>query len=553
MRAAGTPRAVWIALGALLAVFLILVALAPSADLFGRIYFDDTMYFSTGKALADGEGFIIPSLPGEPPQTKYPILFPFALSLIWQWNPEFPANVETAAVLNGLFSCVFLAASFLYIRRFEGVSDWTAFGCVALSAVYPQFFYLTITPMSEPLFLALCMLGMLLAEVGLENRKDATVVGAGVAFGLAFLTRTAGVAFLPGALLLGLLRRDYRRTLLLGAACTPFVLGHFLWTSTANPAPAAAGAPQGWAELWIYTTSYADFYKLDVPTWDIFIGMLGLNFLFLLLAPAGLTLMQGFESLGSLSMVMTAFAISIFIWMGLIRQARSGGLRIVHVAMALSAGLSLVWNGPIQWRIMLVFLPIFYMGAWFEGVHVLSSVAAVFHRQGETAQKAIAGVLGALVVGAGLWIVGSRVQSALLIHSFPRTFAAGFYEHPALYEWVRENTSSDEVLLAFADARLYLETGRQAAWPLLISLGNFYPGQEPLESRYERFYDVAEHLRARYLVLSTGEVERDGEAGARKLAEIEARFPIAFQTPNKTVTVYDLLSLHQAASAARSE
>ena len=89
MLADGPSRSVWIALEVLLTAFLIMVAMAPSADLFGRVYYDDTIYFSTGKALADGEGFTVRNLPGSPPQTKYPILFPFVLSLIWQWNPDF--------------------------------------------------------------------------------------------------------------------------------------------------------------------------------------------------------------------------------------------------------------------------------------------------------------------------------------------------------------------------------------------------------------------------------------------------------------------------------
>ena len=39
---------------------------------------------------------------------------------------------------------------------------------------------------------------------------------------------------------------------------------------------------------------------------------------------------------------------------------------------------------------------------------------------------------------------------------------------------------------------------------------------------------------------SSGDMERDGDAGTGKRAEVEARFPKAFETPNKTVAVYDL-------------
>ena len=37
---------------------------------------DDCLYFVSAKSLADGGGYRIASLPGEPPQTKYPPLYP---------------------------------------------------------------------------------------------------------------------------------------------------------------------------------------------------------------------------------------------------------------------------------------------------------------------------------------------------------------------------------------------------------------------------------------------------------------------------------------------
>ena len=47
-------------------------------------YHDDGVYLVTARALAEGEGYRIISLPDEPVQTKYPVLFPFLLSLIWR-------------------------------------------------------------------------------------------------------------------------------------------------------------------------------------------------------------------------------------------------------------------------------------------------------------------------------------------------------------------------------------------------------------------------------------------------------------------------------------
>src|SRR5579862_2216695 len=57
---------------------------------------DDTLYFSSAKAIAAGKGYILPSLPGTPPATKYPVLYPWLLSWVWHWNPAFPANISGA-------------------------------------------------------------------------------------------------------------------------------------------------------------------------------------------------------------------------------------------------------------------------------------------------------------------------------------------------------------------------------------------------------------------------------------------------------------------------
>ena len=68
-----------------LALLLILVAYVVSVirlhptNFFG-LFEDDSIYFSSAKALAQGQGYVLPSVPGTPPATKYPILYPLILS-----------------------------------------------------------------------------------------------------------------------------------------------------------------------------------------------------------------------------------------------------------------------------------------------------------------------------------------------------------------------------------------------------------------------------------------------------------------------------------------
>src|SRR6266849_5220060 len=56
------------------------------------LFHDDGIYAVTAKALAEGRGYRIISLPDQIPQTKYPILFPALLAGIWKLEPRFPEN-----------------------------------------------------------------------------------------------------------------------------------------------------------------------------------------------------------------------------------------------------------------------------------------------------------------------------------------------------------------------------------------------------------------------------------------------------------------------------
>ena len=79
-----------IALGSVLLASVYAIALAAPA---AGTFHDDGIYVVTARALAEGQGYRIISLPDSPTQTKYPILFPWLLSLVWRVAPSFPENL----------------------------------------------------------------------------------------------------------------------------------------------------------------------------------------------------------------------------------------------------------------------------------------------------------------------------------------------------------------------------------------------------------------------------------------------------------------------------
>src|SRR2546426_10733936 len=111
----------WIALSAILVGYIFFVVRLHPTNFFGFSH-DDTLYFSSSKAIAEGRGYILPSVPGTPPATKYPILYPWILSWVWRWNGSFPANLFAAVALNLAFGVAYLISAFFFLRKLCGTS-----------------------------------------------------------------------------------------------------------------------------------------------------------------------------------------------------------------------------------------------------------------------------------------------------------------------------------------------------------------------------------------------------------------------------------------------
>src|SRR5208282_6799199 len=100
---------------ALLLGYLVLVLRLHPLNYFG-VFHDDSIYFSSARALAAGQGYIFPNLPGSPPATKYPFLYSYILSWVWRLNPHFPANLSAAIAITMTFALAFVVLSFVLIR-----------------------------------------------------------------------------------------------------------------------------------------------------------------------------------------------------------------------------------------------------------------------------------------------------------------------------------------------------------------------------------------------------------------------------------------------------
>jgi hypothetical protein len=544
----GSPRRVapWLCLLVVLAAYLFEVARLHPQDYFGR-FEDDTIYFSSAKALAEGQGYILPFFPGDRVKaTKYPVLYPWLLSWVWGWQPAFPANLGTAIGLTALFGCWFLAATFLFLRKLPGLGDWPALFLVGLCALHPYFLLLSADVMSDVPFMALAMTAMNVGDSAMRRKGSiAVALLAGTLAGLSVEMRILGLAVVAGIFLAGLLRRAYRPAALFAVAAGPFVLAA-MWPTLAavraHPV-ATTGAALGWRQTYDYTTSYFAFWRDCVPRPAVLFAMLRYNLEALVQQPGRYLV---FPLLGSnrWTSAMT-LVLSAAILLGVVRQARANEWKPIHFVFAFYSAILLFWNTVSMDRFLLPFLPLLAAGLWLEGKRLLSFLLVGFRSGRPAGERALAAVLAFLVLVIGVIAVRNYFGAARVsVTSIGREREAMLSEKREAYEWVRNHTLPDVPIVAYEDGLLYLYTGRPSLRPLAFSSEGFFMlDPSRVERDLDHLTDVARHLRARYWLMSDDDYALEAQT-PRKLWEprvkrLQAALPAVFRSQGGRVQIHD--------------
>jgi hypothetical protein len=456
---------------------------------------DDGVYVSTARSLAQGDGYRLISLPDQPEQTKYPILYPALLAFIWMGWPSFPGNLVVMQWVTAACAAASLALAFLLLVRFGYTSRLLAFGACAVAATSPMLVYLSTLTMSEMPFALLLMAALWRAEqalVGEMSRARQFVTG--VAAAAPFLCRAIGLALLV-AVPLALVgrRRPVRWTMLgLGLAAGAWIV----WSM-----PAIGRDPS--ADIVGYYTDYSSGTRV-LASPRVF-RLIGENTLLLVMGSAGLWL-QGVPALatgaGALVLVLGGGAA----WIAIARDALRA--RPVAVALVCYAALVVIW----PWRPARFLVPVLPLLA----ACTLRTLADAGARFGPTVSRRLTPVLLALcVVAAAMNLravaeAGERSRRA----GYPLDVGIGDEDHPGtwrdhqqLFTWLREQTPPDAILASGLDTMMFLYTDRKAFRPVVYRPEVFFgaggsPIGEPDDVRR-----LLRQGRASFLVLSPGYAE----------------------------------------------
>jgi hypothetical protein len=346
------------------------------------IWHDDGVYVLLGKSLAEGEGLRYLGVPGMPLAPKFPPLYPLVLSWVWRLAPNFPEN---AGFLGGLNLLLVSAAGGLflgYLRRGLGLPLSLAVAISLLTFVSPPLWRVVMVPLSEPQFI-LIMVVALWAGIRLERERGWPSVALFLlAGGLAFYTRSVGVAILLGGVGSLVLQRRIRAAFgaLLGTLV--LILPWILWSRWA-----ARALPESMRDI---LGSYGGWFVGEMLRDPLAYGMYLLENGGHLLARVLSLLLPGVVGWPLwLGMVLVPFLV-----VGLLEVGRK--TPVLPLTLLLSLGILLIW--PFQdIRLLVPFHPILVLGVVL-GFWRLLGLGAL-PKRGRIPIGALAGGWALLVLG----------------------------------------------------------------------------------------------------------------------------------------------------------
>lgn len=430
------------------------------------LFHDDGIYAVVGKAVAQGEGYRILSLPGAPAQTKYPFLYSYLVSALWALDSSFPQNIWLLKSLNSaILAAMFVLAAICY-RRYCRASTIVSILFAALVCTNPIIFGFTDYLLSD-LLLVLFALGALTLSAGDKESHPRFFKLAllGAVAGLACLTRNAALPLVFAGAVHSLAARGWRGALLFLSAVILLVAPWWLWVALHGQPPtdsllayysAYDVAGTGGSDWLIMISRHSPIIHANARyIWD----MLDMVYL--------LPLLPGF-----------GWFIALFSLLGMIASVRQNPAFIWSFFLS-SLGLQLIW--PFHpGRYLAPLLPVLVLFV-FRGIALAQSRLATIaqdHPPRRWIGKLVWCPVVVMLLLNGVWLSAyllirdEQTVRGLNGNRLPYGWA-GFEES---FAWLRAHAAPDAVLATAYDPMYYLYTGRRAIRPALHRpVTYFYP------------------------------------------------------------------------------
>ena len=514
---------------AILAGSSLLYYVALSPQRLGRGH-DDSIYVTTAKALANGQGYRIISLPYEPAETKYPPFFPFLLSLIWRLYPHFPENLTWMILLSTTATVTFLLMTYRYLVGQRYATTWQALVVVVLVAINWRMVILATSVYSEMLYAVLSLAVLHLAEKYESKQRNWMIeMAIGVLMGVAFLTRSVGIVLPAAVCVYYAMKRDWRRSLVVAVISGLFVIGWLLWSSTSR-------TPVEVLNVAYYTNYWRDINQVftsmqantGLPKVIVIASVIGKNALALILLSVPVVCL----GIAYESVLYFGFAF-LFVAVGFIKQVRKR-LRLLHIYLIFY----LVINLPVPYtsydRYLMPLLPFLLLFLISEVESLWALIRKQMVSREQITNKISAGFIGAalaVAVSIALYNSGSELYWRVASASLKKGTQPSAEDIEAI-RWINTNTASSDVLVAYRDAVYYLYTGRKASQSVFLRYGGFVQADESIiNERVKSILRIINETHARYLVLSGSDFESEFQP------ELEREMLTSFVEQNQRIFV----------------
>lgn len=486
---------------------------ALRTDRFGA-YHDDGIYVATAKSLADGQGYRIVSLPGDPAETKYPPLYPALLSVVWRVHPAFPDNLRWMMLLSVAATMAFLILTRSYLVKNSYATQCQSLIVVAMTALNWRSMILATSVYSEMPFALLAVSTLYFAEKH-EKARSVWLSGVivGVLAGLAFLTRSSGIALVVSVGAYFVLRGKWKKALLPVAVAAVFIAGWVAWCYANRTSDQGINVA--------YYTSYVGHLSQVIHDMQVESGsskatilvsiavenIVGGVLISVPLVSAGLSyaslafgghILFGFFSL---------FVIFFLVAAGFIRTV-STRFRLLHVYIVSCLCLYLFWLPGVSYdRFLMPLLPFLLMFLTSE-LGVLASLARKGMLSGQTRGRmsgALISLVLIIVVSVTLYGYGSGMYSSM---RSLRTSADRAAEDAEAFAWIEKHTDASETLICYRDPKYFLYTGHKAVRSFPMTEGFSWEEDETSMARLaQAIFEIIHEANARYVVVTSTDFE----------------------------------------------
>jgi hypothetical protein len=497
------------------------------------VYHDDAIYVITAKALAQGEGYRLINLPNCPLQTKYPILYPALLSIIWKIWPSFPQNLLAMQGLSLMAGASTVAFSYLYLVRFGYASRRVALVSGLFCATSALFLYFSTLTLSETPYalVSILVLWAIDREARLPHAKPSAQIVLGLLLALPFLTRVIGIVLVPAGLMTLYLSGRRIGWVSLGVAFT--VLPWVIWILV---------GPK-------WTQDQVNTYYTNYGSWWFSFGLLNLfrlvmyNSLYIIASLPTIsfaffdTMLQRY---GLVVMPIIIF-LSLITLIGIVKNIMFNRILCYYLIGYLCV--IMLWPWPPS-RFIIPVLPLLLAFMFGEIVKMSSKISIL------SIQKYLyllfVGIIGFLLVFNVNYVNNTVKTSHAMGYPYPSVLKEpiSWSSYEGIFTWINNHAQGDDILASGLDTMLYLYTDRRSFRPFTMNpMALFYSsGSRPMTM--EKLIGILTRYQPKYLIQTPMPLFGEEKPFAELLCETIIKYPgwlkVVYVGEDKRFLIYEL-------------